>query len=246
MALGNANNNQRQESTYYSRVRFVDRESGKSVRFKFWKGLICLTISKGTETDGGYKSEDLETAYFSPTKAHILSEALKEFIPDKEHLPVGVNLGMSETQTVVVFFHEGDYITLAISKINAEGKKESEQRFTFKDEYDYHLNFNDYEGMKFEKQYHINNSVYQIADILESFSQAMYGSMAYSVMDFMRFVNSRTSTKLNSIMDKLGIQRQSSFGGGNPENSYFNRQGAAGQNTYSQHHDSEELDDLIS
>ncbi len=251
MALGNGNynnNNQRQESTYYSRLRFADRESGKSVRIKYWKGMMVISIAKGGENENGFKMDDLASVYLSPTKAKVLHDALVEFVPDKKHIPIGVNLGFSETQTCVTFWHEEDGgITMAIAKIDGSGKKESEETFTFAAEYDYYLEFKDYGKMKFDKHFSQDLQLNGLIIAMDEYFKGMCGGIAYSAMDYGRFDNFRTTTKLNAIMDKLGIQRQSSYSGGSGENSYFNRQGAAPQgSTYSDHHNAEDLDDLIS
>ena len=253
MALGNSNygnNNQRQESSFYSRLKFLERgDSGKSVRIKYWKGMMCISISKGGESENGYKLDDLATIYLSPLKAKMLADALEEFITDKKHVPVGVNVGISETQTCVVFWHNEDSgITMAISKIDSSGKKESEQTFTFSSEFDYYLEFKDYNKMKFDKHTVEDLQIVSIIIALREYFNGVCGGIAYSVMDYARFDISRTTTRLNAIMDKLGIQRQSSYNsGGSGENSYFNRQGAAPQgSTYSDHRSAEDLDDLIS
>ena len=244
----NNNNNQRQESSFYSRLRFADRESGKSVRIKYWKGLMCISISKGAEGENGYKVDDIASVYLSPLKAKMLADALEEFIADPKHTPVGVNVGISETQTCVVFWHEENgAITMAIAKIDGSGKKESEELYTFVSEYDYYLEFKDYAKMKFDKHNVENIHITSLIIALREFFNGICGGMAYSVMDYARFDISRTTTRLNAIMDKLGIQRQSSYNSGGGENSYFNRQGAAPQgSTYSDHRNAEDLDDLIS
>ena len=252
MALGNSsyggNNNQRQESTYYSRLRFADRESGKSVRIKYWKGMMVISIAKGGENENGFKVDDLASVYLSPTKANVLKQALIEFVADKKHVPVGVNVGISETQTCVTFWHEENgAVTMAIAKIDGSGKRESEETFTFAAEYDYYLEFKDYAKIKFDKHYQQDLQLSSLIIALGEYFDGMCGGIAYSVMDYNRFDNFRTTTKLNAIMDKLGIQRQSSYSGGGGENSYFNRNGAAPQSsTYSDHRSAEDLDDLIS
>lgn len=252
MSLGNSNygnNNQRQESSFYSRLKFAERESGKSVRIKYWKGMMVISISKGGETENGFKVDDIASVYLSPLKANMLADALEELIADPKHLPVGVNVGISETQTCVTFRHEENgAIVMAIAKIDGTGKKESEELFTFVADYDYYLEFKDYAKMKFDKHNVEYVHIKSLIIALREYFQGICGGIAYSVMDYARFDISRTTTRLNAIMDKLGIQRQSSYNsGGSGENSYFNRQGAAPQgSTYSDHRNAEDLDDLIS
>lgn len=254
MSLGSGNsygnnNNQRQESSFYSRLRFADRDSGKSVRIKYWKGMMVISISKGGESENGYKIDDIASVYLSPLKAKMLADALEELIADPKHIPVGVNVGITETQTCVTFWNEENGgVTMAIAKIDGSGKKESEELFTFAAEYDYYLEFKDYAKMKFDKHNVPNIQITSLIVALREYFDGICGGIAYSVMDYARFDISRTTTRLNAIMDKLGIQRQSSYNsGGSGENSYFNRQGAAPQgSTYSNHREAEDLDDLIS
>ena len=179
----------------------------------------------------------------------MLADALEELIADPKHLPVGVNVGITETQTCVSFRHDDNgAITMAIAKIDGSGKKESEELFTFAPDYDYYLEFKDYGKMKFDKHNVDYVHIKALVIALREYFTGICGGIAYSVMDYARFDISRTTTRLNAIMDKLGIQRQSSYNsGGSGENSYFNRQGAAPQSsTYSDHRSAEDLDDLIS
>lgn len=253
MSLGSGNfagnNNQRQESSYYSRLRFVDNESGKSVRIKYWKGLMSISIAKSVEVENAYKIDDIASIYLSPLKARVLANALEEFVTDKKHPAVGVNVGITETQTCITFWYNDDgSISMAIAKIDGSGNKESEEIFKFAIDYDFYLEYKDYSKMKFEKKFAENSQVNSIIIALREYFNGICGGVAYSVMDFGKFELSRTTTKLNAIMDKLGIQRQSSsYSASGGENSYFNKQGAApAGSTYSDHHSADDLDDLIS
>ena len=254
MALGNSNyggnNKQKQDPSYYSKLRFSERgDTSRSVRLKYWKGMMCISITSEGAQEDGYKIDDIGAIYLSPLKSLALANSLDEFINDENHAPVGVNVGISEVQTCVVFQHvENGGVRMIISKIDASGNRSGEQEFTFTGNYDYYLEFKDYEKMKFDKHYVPYIQIKMIITALREFYTGLCGGMAYSVMEFAKFDISRTSTKLNVIMDKLGIQRLSSYNsGGSGENSYFNRNGAAPQgSTYSDHHNAEDLDELIS
>lgn len=248
MALGNSGNNKGDyEPTYYSRIRFFNDEN-KNINFRYWKGLLGILISKGEKTDVGYNNTDLISAYLSPNKAYLLANVLEEWIAnDDKSKPIGIVLGLSNNQTCVTVLQDDmdNNVYLYITKIDENGNKLKEESFSFMDDMNYTLEYNDFSKLDANKVIHNNTQVRMLILVLRSFVKALSGANAYATMDYMRFDNTRMHNKIDKVMDKLGIPREYNINNYSQNNGYFNKQENGNHNNKSQMNASEDIDDLI-
>lgn len=247
----NQNQQKNFEPQYFSRIRLSDQDTNTSLTFRYWKGLLVFRVDAVTpQSNGGVEFTELNSAYFSPFKAQVFAAAIGEFMTDKKHMPIGINLGSGEKQTCVTFIHDEKNDKMTIFNISPTGEKEKEVSMFFSNDYNYYLEFKDVSKIDYKKVYHNGLELEMIKGMLEQFSAAMYGGYAYAVMDYQRFHNTRTDNNFNKIMDKLGIQRENGGGGynsnrGSSRDSFFNRQSDEPKSTASTARDIDELDDLI-
>lgn len=252
---GNNGDNQqkRYEKNLISNYRFSDPEQGLSMTLKYWSGLFCIQIDSVNRNSGQSTYEMINQAFFSPQKALITADILDEFLANPKNPDVGVSLGFGDVVTCVTFGYNKDgVIHIDICKVNPDGSKDKEVRFNFSKDYYYSLNYSDYAKMKCDKVFHNNIEIHIIKNALREFANAMTGSYAYATLYYGRFDYSRINTKIDLVMDKLGIPKLSgnsgsSFVGSN--NNFFNRNGAASSspapNTSSSHREIEDLDSLM-
>ena len=231
MALGDKNNKEYYENTYYSRVRFRNSDN-ITLGFSFWKGLLKISLSQ--VKTGSNEYEEIACIHLSPMKAKLLKadlEYLKTLGHDDTRL-FGVDTGSTDTRNIIAF---GNDITstkdgikryLVIGKVDPNGTLLNPVRFDFNFDYNITIEWFDLEKMDCGKRFDNNLEIDMIITTLEQFTNAMTGAVAYSVMDMGRFDYSRITTKIESIMTALNIDTGRN-NGGDQSNSYFNRNGAA-------------------
>ena len=77
-------------------------------------------------------------------------------------------------------------------------------------DYNYSIrNFNADDPSQFDKVYHNDIEWEELKDLLRGFIQAQTGAIAYSVMEQMKFTTSPINTKLDLVMEKMGIEKPS-------------------------------------
>lgn len=236
MALGDNNSkNTNNENTFYSRVKF--KNGDLSLGFSFWKGLLKVSISQAKQTYSGTEYEELTYIHLSPLKAKLLSDILK-----KMYLPLsfndsktyGVDTGITDVRNIISFGNDVTaskkdsikrYVT--IGKVDPDGNLQNPVRFDFNSNYHFAIEWNDFEKMDCNKAYDNDLEIDIFIIVLDQFVESMTGAHSYGVMDMMRFDNSRINTKIELVMDKLGIERKGNKGSGDLSNSFFNKNGAA-------------------
>ena len=244
MALGDNNSqkkDQKFEDTYYSRIKFNNREDKLSLGFSFWKGLLKISISSEKANYNSVTYEELIAIHLSPLKAMLLAKELEKFLsPENFETSTiegyGINTGLSETQSIIKFNNEfaADGVVnkiVTIGKVDPNGVISNDITFAFNTDYHYSVEWANFSKMDCEKFYDNRVELELFLAVLKEFATAMIGATSYSVMDMGRFNNSRINTKIDLIMDALNIERKSSKdSGGNSSNSFFNNNaGAAGK-----------------
>lgn len=232
----NNNSNQKQRPTLYSNYRMSNIDSSvdkTSLTFTFWNGMLKITIAPlkegATAENISFDYENTVPVYLTHTKALLLLEAIKEYETNKENLnSIGVpaGKGLLYLSNGKEFGKAGDY--LVIKKINEEdGSVESS--FTYQFNTESHFMVKDFADGNFDRVIVPNLELEQLKTMLREFCQSSTGAYAYSNIDYGRFDNSRINTKIELVMDKLGIERTGKKGNGGGGSSYFNKPSNGGQ-----------------
>lgn len=247
MALGDGgqNNNQRKynEDSYNSRFTLYNPD-GKYLKFKYWAGKLSISINVGENSAQGFRYNETIAVYLSPMKAKVMANELEQFINDKKSPAVGVVTGNGDPNTCLTFMRDkDDNVIIDISKVDASGKRTQSDSFTIQKDYHYAVAYKNFDKLDFEKKMYNDLELQGIIDVMNNFYIACNGANAYGVLDMSRFNYSRLKSNTEAIMDKLGIQRNSSRGGSGQ--SFFNNQGSGNESGggYSNHAD--DLDDLL-
>lgn len=245
MALNNggySNNTQRKnfEDSYYSRFLLSDGK-GKYLKVKFWAGKLALSIAVGDDSNGKFQYKETATIFLNPFKAKALADVLKEFIADKNHKPVGVVVGAGDPSSCATFMYKDGSIVLNICKVTGDGARTDSDNFVFQSDYHYSVLYKNFDKIDFEKQYRNDIEVDALEKLLEDFYRSSNSAYAYAVMDLSRYSYNRLKSNTEAIMDKLGIQRQSSKGPG-----FFTNDNGNGSSTTSASSNTvDDIDDLL-
>lgn len=243
MALGGKTeqNKKNYDPTMISRLKFKERLKGvdpsncKELGFKYWKDRLQLIVQVWGD---GAKPEELASIYLSPTKARVLAAEIRSLMKEPDEFTNqrsrGVMTGIGETRGLIYIKNsetssvENPDRILVISSVNKDGGEEGHCEYHFMPDIS-SLQFTGDNYRDFEMNMYKDMELDIFCDLLESFASASNGAMAFSVLDTMRFTNTTMTNKVNSIMEKLGIER----GGGNysksqPGSSYFDKNNGSG------------------
>ena len=235
MALGDNTNNRKQnyEETYYSRLKFTNYEDKKMVSFSYWKGFLKICINNVKESGVGVEYDEIAAIHLSPTKAHILKEQLIYFRNMEDSATTnksfGVDTGIGETKNFIAIGNTASSTendaqrVLSIGKVDINGNLLEGNEFNFNHQYHFGIEWSNLQAMECTTNYNDNTELDMLIILLEQYVIAMTGATAYSVMDLGRFNNSRINTKIELVMNKLGIETKSSKQASSE--SYFNKNG---------------------
>lgn len=245
MALGDNNTqkkDQKYEDTFYSRIKFSNKEDKLNLGFSYWKGMLKISISLEKAAYNGVTYEELVAIHLSPLKAMETAKVLRAFINSEEFdtttLQYGINTGISETQSVIGFGNEfildGNVRKIVhIGKVDPTGTLFDDITFGFNKDYHYNLEWTDFAKMECEKTFDNKLELEMFLSVLDQYAAGITGGISYSVMDMGRFNNTRVNNNIGQIMDALNIERKSNkSNGGDANNSFFNNnknQGAGSQ-----------------
>lgn len=239
MALGNYNNNDDKkffEPVVYSpyNTSNTDGVDPSALSFQFFRGLLKISISpmKPNAKQGDQSIWDHENAaavYLTHTKARILADEVRAVMATDSINNSGVPTGSEG----LISFSNGKELgatspCLIIRKINNEtGEVISSYAYQFKTTHYSIRNFNP-STSKYDTMYHENLEINQFLTILDEYATAISGAQAYSTLYAFKYEIQKNKTKMELIMDKLGIESpqygNSNSGGGT---SYFNQQHSA-------------------
>ena len=251
MAIGDTNgssngsyqNNKTFEPTYYSRFR-GSRVDELSMGINYRSGLMIIELNRMTE---GAKSESVASIFLSPMKANMLVGEMKNLLEYRAGSKIdpnkafGVNAGLGEKVTYIAFSTDSDkamYCT--IGKFEGNGTIVESTKYKFAVDYHYTLQWNNLDSNDLEKVYHNDAEFLSLMKAVEDFGRFMNGAAGYAGLDLNRYENGKVTRRIDSIMDKLGIERQGSrsYNGSNSGNNFLS-------NSSSRHTNMDELEDLI-
>lgn len=227
------NSNQQQngvnEFTLYSNYRFNNAESNidaTCLSFRFWKTYLCVGIFPRKNTGNDEVSFDMNsgiTVYLSHAKARILKNEIKNFI---ENPGMYDNVGIVSGQSVIVISNGSEYgktntPIMTIRKVGENGEVVASFAYEFKK--DFYFSIHNYDGSHYDSDYesYQNLELESFMTILDEYSKAASGAIAFSVMDANKFNHNRLTNSLESIAQALGVEVRSSY---NRQNNSDNRQ----------------------
>lgn len=207
--LGDANNNQtkKYDAQYYSNLRIRNYEAKIAIGITFSSGLMKISIQKENEQ---HRYDDVISASLPPKKAMILLHEMDamEKAKQSDSKAYGVTLGLSDVQTAIAFQTVNNKKYLRIAKVNPDGSIQEQRSFEFVDGADNGLQWTDFDAMKYSKDVVDGIDYSMLKTAIEEFARGQSGAYAYGGLYLDRYQQSSLSTRVNAIMDKLGIERQ--------------------------------------
>ena len=234
MAIGdfnsgnNQSNKENKEATYYSRLKFNNASTTKSLKITFWGGLMIISMEELNKNDSGSfnrsNNQPLEVIRLSINKAKILYNQLvdfKAYIEDEKskidpNMAFGCTSGLGKDLPYIGFSavevkDDGETRRMPIctmGKIDNDGNIVSSHTFEFDNtSYLYGLNWSDISKMEAEKTMYPLLELDTLMDALRNFYENMSGAAGYSLLDLARYELNKNNRRFDDIYDKLGIQR---------------------------------------
>lgn len=234
MALGNEydNNNganKKYSPNVYSPYKMSNPEGidPSALTFTFWNNLLKIGISprKPNSDPAAYDYDKSIEVYINHTKARMLYEEIFTLKQSKGEINnVCINTGIDG----IIMVSNGKEFgvttpVLVIIKHDEKGNPISSYVYQFKtDKFFSMRNFNMEKPTEFEKIYFNDIELDQFSTILKEYYEAMTCATAYTVIDQSKYNNSRMTTKINAIMDKMGIKQEGGKANYSKGSSFFN------------------------
>lgn len=245
MALGDYNRNtDGNKKNYAQPILRLDNQGTmnpdgidpSALNYEFYNGMLKIIITPlkfGTDPNKKFTfdNDNRVEMWLTPTKAKIFYEEIIHLLANKDSVN---NVGVCTTKGGLIVFSTGkefgvDSECLVIRKVESDGTISATYAYQFKNNSNNFgiRNFNQDSPSEYDRIAYGNTEVDQLLSILKQFSDAMVGAYAYANMYYGRFDYNKLLGRVNSIMEKLGIERSSEYGNrnynsGNSNSSYFN------------------------
>lgn len=235
MALNDNNNsNKIYDPTYYAKTYATNYDTNKTINVTFSGGLMKVAIANKLPNTA--KTEDIISASLTGLKARLLVEAMDQMEKEieagtAEGKSYGVSVGMGDVVKVIAFENHDDVKHLVIAKVDAAGNVSDKTVFEF-GKSNYFMSWDNFDTMKYNRNYDINIDYDMIKNALTDFSRNICGAAAYGGLYMSRFENHKDRTKIDTIMDKLGITVRHSQQPYRSENNFFNNNNNSISNSY--------------
>lgn len=237
MALGDYNNNNQKK--YYEPILYspygtsnTEGVDPSALSYQFYNGLLKISISpmKVGAKPGDKQMWDHDngiSAWLTHVKAQILHD---EIIYVLNHPDEINNSGVPTGSDGLISFSNGKELNvsspcLIIRKIDQNtGSPTSVYAYQFKDNYHSAIrNFNPDNPQQYDSYTYKNFEIDQLLTILSEFARSSCGAYAYATMNAFKYDINRNNTKMQLIMDKLGIESNPEYskGGNRGGNSFF-------------------------
>lgn len=220
-------NNQQKPETYTGYdVSNLDGVDPSKLGYKYWSNNLEISItpvtSDSTKDNVKFDYKNKGAIVLTHQNARLFYHAIKEWLKDPNgahnvcvSTRRGIIVGLSDGEE----FESGGKLCLFIRKVNATtGKPDSTFVYTFRTDYSYIVGYDATNG-KFKKEFRPSIEVEELLSMLNNYYEAMTYSVAYSVKVAM---GGGLSSKLDRIMEKLGVNTGNGGGGYSKGNSYFN------------------------
>jgi hypothetical protein len=195
-----------------------------------------------------YRDKETVLSYINPTKARILSNMVKEFVKNYNENGSAESVGITcthanNTESIINISDGSDFninepspvISIKVFQSGSKTLIGSAAYQTRPNTFYGITGSTDNDPTKFTVAETANDvnfkilELYELIEILDSYAESMTNSMAYSVIEQMKWNDNRFNKKLDTIQEALGVSnRQSSgrsnnmFNNGRSNNSYTN------------------------
>lgn len=243
MALGDSRNssngNKTFDPTFYSNLKIRNYNNHLSIKIEYNKGLMKISIQK--ETEEQFKFEELISANLTAKKAMILVHEMDQMEQSEEDgKAYGVMVGLAETQTAIAFQIVNGVKHLRIAKIDtSNGSVKDQKAFEFQNNSDTGMHWTNFDTMKYNQDIVNDVDYVMLKTAIADFARAQSGASAYGHLYMNRYSENVLTTKVNAIMDKLGIERRSN------NNNYSNVSGDI-FNATSEHKSYSQINSMLS
>ena len=249
MAFGDNNNNKNFEPTYYGKSYVSNFNDNTSVEFSFGSGLMEVSINKRNE-DG--KREKLIGAHLTGFKAQLMVKAIESLeaaIADgaTDNAYFGTSVGIGEiVKSIAVGVEDGTKV-LIICKVDKEGNISEKNVYKFANGANYYMSWKNFDSMDFSKNFDDSIEFTMFKNAIADFARNVSGAAGYGTLYLDRYERSKEHSRINSIMDKLGISvRQNSNNNYNrSNNSFFSNSNSNKGNMNSEHKSFSDIEDML-
>lgn len=237
MALGdsyntNTDNNQK---NYYSPEIYskygTSNENGidpSALSYSYWNGSLKISIApmlKNPTTNQKWDRKNAAAVYLTHRSARILKLEAEKVLKGEIH-----SGGTKSGAEGLIMFSDGTDVgaggyCLIIRKINPDnGDVNGTYVYEFRQGFHYGIQNFQADSSGFKKDFFDTIEVDEFLDILEQYYLAASKMYAGSVIDEMKYNDSRINTKLGLIAESLGVEFKGSNGGSHRSSqSYFDR-----------------------
>ena len=242
MALGD--NQKRSEPTYYSNLRPRNYDSHLAIGISYSSGLMKIAIQKENDQ---HRYDDLIVASLPPKKATILLHEMMqmEAAGGSDTRAYGVTLGLSSVQTAIAFQIVNGNKHLRIAKVNSDGSIQDQKAYEFQSGVDSGLQWSDFDTMKFTKDVVDDVDYTMLKAAIEEFARGQSGAFAYGGIYMNRYMDSSLNSRVNAVMDKLGIERQANNSNYNRSGGGFFDQNGSSNNATSEHRSYSDISSML-
>lgn len=218
------------DPTVYSPIKFKNPAAStdpSELSFAFWKNMLKIQISPKVESKTGdydtYDHTNNTQLMLTPVKAKIFHDEIKLMLEDDSINSVGQNSGPAG----LITFSNGkefgvDGYMLVIRKLDEGGAVMSSYSYQFNNT-GFHKSIRDFDetSLKFKTVPYLMVEVEMFLTILEQYYLSQSYAFAYSVVNSVKYAEARTTTKIELVMDKLGIPKQTSGNNARTQSSSF-------------------------
>lgn len=244
MALGdsrtnnNGNNNKNYDNTYYSNLKIRNYNNHLALKIEYRSGLMKISIQKEADQ---YKFEELISVNLTAKKAMILVHEMDQMEQcEEEGKAFGVMVGLANTQTAIAFQNVNGVKHLRIAKIDSnDGSVKDQKAFEFQNNSDTGMHWTNFDTMKYSQDIVNDVDYVMLKTAIADFARAQSGATAYGHLYLNRYSENVLTTKVNAIMDKLGIERRSN------NNNYSSVGGDFFENTTSEHKSYSQINSML-
>lgn len=235
MALGNYNDNNSKkyyEPLVYSRYGTTNTEGvdPSALSFQFYNRMLKLSIAPmkpnaKPDDRNPWDNENAIAVWLTHTKAKMLHDEIKYAMANPDTC---FNAGVTIGDETLVSFSNGKELgvsapCLIIRKINREdGAVMSVYAYQFKTNFKTYNSVRNYDQNNpgsFDSHTYSNIEIDDLLTILQTYYEASSGAQAYSVLSAMKYDIQKNNTRMELIMEKLGIEKPEYSNGSAPRES---------------------------
>ncbi len=240
----NAGNGQQNKGrTTYTPIRYINTESNVDktrLSYEYWNSTLKIKITNRKDTGNSevvFDELDSTVIFLTPDKAKIFANVVRNFLKD----PIKYNnSGVNTTKGVVTLNNGAQHGTtnpcLIIRQIDpTDGTIQKTYAYEFKTDYHYaivNLDASDNEIKAYEKDFesYRNLEIEQLLIMLDNFVNASTYAYAAAAGKANEFRETVLNNKIDSIMNKLGVEYSGRSQNRNYTGSFFDNNGRTNNN----------------